>query len=237
MATTPPDVVARPDLIAALVPGDGRYRFLTTFLPRAVGAWIAVPGPRGDEPGRVVATPGKVEAGTSETFPRAGRLLEPAEVREVLHQAAATRELIPAAARLVRTLVPGAELTGLRRTLGGPLVCTCLLPSGSDQAVLAEALTPHLGPGVAVETGGSGAYCGGLGRLDSMADEPEERALALERLSTYPRLGAVVRSGGVEGVLMGISTRHAEARIREPGGREVVVAVTELEALSDLPGA
>ena len=232
MAAPGTPLVPRPSLVAVLVPGDGRYRFCSTLIALEPGDWVAVAGPFGQEPGQVVRGSGSVLAGTErEQSPVIDRRLDPGEISSVAHRARRALEQTSAAVRIAAEAAPEVQVSGLRYTLSGEVICSCVVPEGCVTSELLDQLSRLLDVATHLEPVQGSARFGGLGKDSGLPADPAERAFdeRLSRVGAWPHLGDRVRGAGVEGQLQGISVRDGDARIRDTDGQEHVVPVDQLE--------
>lgn len=216
------------------LPGSSRTRFARTTLSLQRGDWIALPGPGGEEPGRVAAAPGEVEAGlVAEPFPAVTRRLEDAEIRRAERQAVRALDQVPLLARLAAEEFPGLTPTGLRYTLAGGAVCALQADDAVELAAFAARLGSLLGAPVELEREPPGApLIGSLGRpRPTVPAPPEPAALVrdrLRRLGATPALGSRVRFPGGVGEFVGANIPRHEARVRLPDGSEAVLSLDDI---------
>ncbi|HEU5425204.1 MAG TPA: hypothetical protein VFU72_16810 [Nitrolancea sp.] len=231
MAEASPPVAPIPELIALRIAGSSLTRFAHTTLPLQRGDWVAFPGLYGEEPARVAAAPGEVEAGPlAEPWPEVTRRLEDDEVTRVERQAERALEQTAQVARLAANEFSGLIPTGLRYALDGRAICSLQAPDALDLAAFGARLATLLGVPVELEREPAGApLVGSLGRLRPEA--PELATLVrdrLQRLGAAPTLGSRVRFPGGVGQFIAASIPRNEARVRLPDGDEVVVSLDDI---------
>lgn len=232
MAETSPPVAPLPELIALRIAGSSLTHFARTALALRRGDWVAFPGLYGEEPARVAAAPGEVEAGPlAEPWPEVTRRLEDDEVTRVERQAERALEQTAQVARLAANEFSGLIPTGLRYALDGRAICSLQAPDALDLAAFRARVATLLGVPVELEREPAGApLVGSLGRLRSTPLGLTDLALErLQRLGAFPPLGSLVRFEAGRGELVGVSLRHRTARLRLADGEEVELPFDQLQ--------
>lgn len=240
------DRLTRP-VIGVRVPGLGRLRFCEVATPEAtLHAWVAVPGPLGDEAGQIVVSPQQVVLDQlPNALPRVTRALSADEVAQVATLTQQARERLDAAIATVRAADLPVFVTGLRLTLAGDgAVVTWRGPGVQLADILEHALAGAIDLPLHLDWEGpldqiDGGLFGGVGRLraapfdlDSALRERFDLPGGPEVFApeTLPRLGARVQTPDGPGTLQAVSMRHKEATVRLESGEDVSVP---LDALSE----
>jgi len=230
-------------VLGARTPGLGRVRFCEARLPDpALGDWISIPGPAGEEPAQVVVTPQQV---VLERLPRplpaVTRRLTHEEIRRVADLTEQARAALDRALDVVREAGLPVFLTGLRLTLDGATALVSYRGGEEQAGTLTCTLAGALGLPVHAEREGplepaAEHLFGGVGRLRIQEDDldvivaarfdtPGPEAFAPEGL---PRIGSRVQTPDGPGILLSVSTRHWHATVRLDTGTEVTVPIADL---------
>ena len=230
-------------VLGARTPGLGRLRFYEARLADpALGDWVAIPGPAGEEPAQVVVTPQQVAAERlPRPLPAVTRRLSAEEIARVAELTAQARAALDRAIDVVRAGGLPVFLTGLRFTLDGSTALVSYRGDEEQMAVLASTLAGALGLPVHPEREGplepaAEHLFGGVGRLRIQEDDldvivaarfdtPGPEAFAPEGL---PRIGSRVQTPDGPGILLSVSTRHWHATVRLDTGTEVTVPIADL---------
>lgn len=230
-------------VLGARTPGLGRVRFCESRLPDpALGDWVAVPGPAGEEPAQIVVTPQQVAlARLSSPLPTVTRRLTEEEIDRVVDLTKRARAALDQALDAVREAGLPAFLTSLRFTLDGATALVSYRGRPEEMAALADLLSASLHVPVHVEREGpleqaAEHLFGGVGRLRTAADNLE--AIVAARFDPVgpgtfapeglPRVGSRVQTPAGTGTLQSVSTRHWQATVELDSGAEVTVPVADL---------
>ncbi|MDI3339134.1 MAG: hypothetical protein QJR03_01240 [Sphaerobacter sp.] len=230
-------------VLGARTPGLGRVRFCEARLPDpALGAWVAVPGPAGEEAGQIVVTPQQVAlARLPRALPAVTRRLSPAEIRRAVDLTEAARAALDRALTRIQESGLPVFLTSLRFTLDGATALAAYRGTPQDAGALASLMSDVLGRPARTEWEGPlapapGHLFGGLGRLRAEPldldatvaarfDRPGSATVAPEGL---PRIGSRVQTPEGSGTLQSVTTRHRQATVQLESGAVVTVPLAEL---------
>lgn len=226
------------------LPGSGRLRLCRAFTDGlAQGDWVAIESAYGVEGGQVTVAPELLLGTTSaEPYGWIGRRLDEPEIRQVAELSDEARVLLHS---LVSTVGPQGDerlLAGLRFTLE-PRRAVISWCGDTIGPVLEERLRQSLDTPYAFEHEGAddrtGHVYGGVGRLLPAAANLEtiirqrfEPAGSSDLPAGYPRLLSKVSTAQGMGVVVSVSTKHRQARVKLAGdGTEIQVPLDELRVL------
>ena len=223
--------------------GSGRLRLCQTLVDELRhGDWVEIASSYGVEGGLVTAPPEQLLGRLSaEPYGTINRCLDATEIERVAELADEARALLielTSAAEMPRV---GWLITGLRISLRPGQAIVSWRGDTSDEAV-AGWLRHHLDRPYSLEREGADGSAervyGGLGRLRPVATDMDEiirhrfdPAGSSDRPGGFPRLLSRVSTQQGEGVVISISTKHREARVKLAGGGEIQVPLNELQVL------
>lgn len=232
-------------LVGIHLPGSGRLRLCRTRRSDLTqGEWVAVESAYGVEGGQVTVVPELLLGATSsEPYGWITRRLDEPEIQHLAELSAEARALLHVLVSTVKSRDDGRFfLTGLRFTLEPKRAVFSWYGEAIDPA-LEDRLRQSLDTPYALEHEGSddrtGRVYGGLGRLlpaaanlETIIHQRFEPAGSSDLPAGYPRLLSHVSTKLGTGIVVSVSTKHRQARVKlADDGTEIQVPLDELQVL------
>lgn len=231
-------------LVGINLPGSGRLRLCRAFTDGlAQGDWVAIESAYGVEGGQVTVAPELLLGTTSaEPYGRITRRLYEPEIRQVAELSDEARVLLHSLVSTVGLQGDESLLAGLRFTLQPKRAIISRYGDTIDPA-FEERLRQSLDTPYAFEHEGAddriGHLYGGLGRLlpaaanlETIIHQRFEPAGSSDLPAGYPRLLSKVSTPKGIGVVVSVSTKHRQARVKlADDGTEIQVPLDELRVL------
>lgn len=227
---------------AVQLPGSGRLRLCRTLVDELhQREWVEIESSHGIEGGLVMAPPDQLAGASTEPYGTITRRLDESEIERAAELADEARLQLVRLTSKTRAPNDGWLITGLRICLRPVQVVVSWRGDVSDAAV-DEWLSQNLARPYALESEGTLddpiRHYGGLGRLRPVASDLDEIIrLRFDPAGTsdlpggFPRLLSQVSTSEGEGVVISVSTKHRQARVKLAGGDEIQVPLDELRVL------
>jgi hypothetical protein len=233
-------------ICAVRLPGTSRARFADAGdLDVALGDWVTVPSPAGEEPAEIVVAPDQwLSPVTMNEAADISRLLDDSELASVAGNISRAISLIDTVADALRAVSPDLFLSGLRFNLTGDhLIAAYIGNEPVDPARIQRVLSDAAGAPVTLEQEraarpDSDLHGGGTGRPSmetpgTLEELLQQRFDVLRDPGTFapqglPRLGSRVNTPGGTGMLVAVDIRHWQATVSLDDGEEVTVSVDQL---------